>query len=46
MAPEVLESMKKLLPNNKIVMGRAKHGIFAGRHIQFGNKISEDGGNK
>lgn len=46
MAPEVLESMKKLLPNNKIVMGRAKRGIFAGRHIQFGNKISEDGGNK
>ncbi|KAL0924022.1 hypothetical protein M5K25_004823 [Dendrobium thyrsiflorum] len=43
---EVMETVKKYLPNNKIVMGRAKRGIFAGRHIQFGNKISEDGGNK
>ncbi|KAG6509238.1 hypothetical protein ZIOFF_034629 [Zingiber officinale] len=46
MAPEVLESMKKLIPNSKVVMERAKRGIFAGRHIQFGNKVSEDGGNK
>ncbi|KAJ8497576.1 hypothetical protein OPV22_008128 [Ensete ventricosum] len=44
--PEVMDSVKKLVPNNKIVMGRAKRGIFAGRHIQFGNKVSEDGGNK
>ncbi|OAY77043.1 54S ribosomal protein L24, mitochondrial [Ananas comosus] len=43
---EVMESVKKMLPNNKVVMGRAKRGIFAGRHIQFGNKVSEDGGNK
>lgn len=43
---EVMETVKKCLPNSKIVMGRAKRGIFAGRHIQFGNKISEDGGNK
>ncbi|XP_008793746.2 uncharacterized protein LOC103709972 [Phoenix dactylifera] len=43
---EVLESVRKGLPNNKLVMGRAKRGIYAGRHIQFGNKISEDGGNK
>ncbi|XP_010931519.1 large ribosomal subunit protein bL28m [Elaeis guineensis] len=43
---EVLESMRKGLPNNKLVMGRAKRGIYAGRHIQFGNKVSEDGGNK
>ncbi|KAG0480258.1 hypothetical protein HPP92_011116 [Vanilla planifolia] len=43
---ELMETVKKCLPNNKIVMGRAKRGIFAGRHIQFGNKISEDGGNK
>ncbi|RZR80410.1 hypothetical protein BHM03_00006441 [Ensete ventricosum] len=43
--PEVMDSVKKLVPNNKIVMGRAKRGIFAGRHIQFGNKVSEDGGN-
>ncbi|KAH7652993.1 Ribosomal protein L28/L24 protein [Dioscorea alata] len=43
---EVMESVKKCLPNNKLVMGRAKRGIYAGRHIQFGNKVSEDGGNK
>ncbi|TVU38694.1 hypothetical protein EJB05_12078 [Eragrostis curvula] len=43
---ELLESVKNMLPNNKVVMGRAKRGIFAGRHIQFGNKVSEDGGNK
>ncbi|KAK1291456.1 hypothetical protein QJS10_CPB17g00059 [Acorus calamus] len=40
------ESLKKALPDNKVVMGRAKRGIYAGRHIQFGNQISEDGGNK
>ncbi|KAL3696979.1 hypothetical protein R1sor_011055 [Riccia sorocarpa] len=28
------------------VMSRAKRGLYAGRHIQFGNKVSEDGGNK
>ncbi|TVU38729.1 hypothetical protein EJB05_12114 [Eragrostis curvula] len=43
---ELMESVKNMLPNNKVVMGRAKRGIFAGRHIQFGNKVSEDGGNK
>ncbi|GFY88856.1 ribosomal L28 family [Actinidia rufa] len=26
--------------------GRAHRGIFAGRHILFGNRVSEDGGNK
>ncbi|XP_072954408.1 large ribosomal subunit protein bL28m [Typha angustifolia] len=46
MPKEVMDSVKNLLPNNKLVMGRAKRGIFAGRHIQFGNKVSEDGGNK
>ncbi|GJN11474.1 hypothetical protein PR202_ga29672 [Eleusine coracana subsp. coracana] len=43
---ELMESVKNMLPNSKIVMGRAKRGIFAGRHIQFGNNVSEDGGNK
>ncbi|CAM0906175.1 unnamed protein product [Alopecurus aequalis] len=43
---ELMESVKNILPNNKVVMGRAKRGIFAGRHIRFGNKVSEDGGNK
>ena len=43
---ELMKSVKDMLPNSKVVMGRAKRGIFAGRHIQFGNKVSEDGGNK
>jgi large subunit ribosomal protein L28 len=43
---ELMESVKTMLPKSKVVMGRAKRGIFAGRHIQFGNKVSEDGGNK
>lgn len=42
----VKEALKKSLPDNKVVMGRAKRGLFAGRHIQFGNQVSEDGGNK
>ncbi|XP_042514156.1 54S ribosomal protein L24, mitochondrial-like [Macadamia integrifolia] len=46
LAPGVKESLKKCLPDSKIVMGRAKRGIYAGRHIQFGNQVSEDGGNK
>jgi large subunit ribosomal protein L28 len=43
---QLMESVKNMLPNSKVVMGRAKRGIFAGRHIQFGNNVSEDGGNK
>ncbi|KAH9303021.1 hypothetical protein KI387_014604 [Taxus chinensis] len=43
---EAKEALRRNLPNNKCIMGRAKRGIFAGRHIQFGNQISEDGGNK
>ncbi|XP_047341688.1 54S ribosomal protein L24, mitochondrial [Impatiens glandulifera] len=46
LAPGVKESLKKCIPDTKIIMGRAHRGIFAGRHIQFGNNISEDGGNK
>ncbi|KAF9622215.1 hypothetical protein IFM89_030073 [Coptis chinensis] len=46
-APGVKESVKKFIPeNHKIVMGRAKRGLYVGRHIQYGNQISEDGGNK
>lgn len=44
--PQLMESVKKMLPNNKIVMNRAKRGLFAGRHIQFGNKIALQGLNK
>ncbi|XP_061355306.1 large ribosomal subunit protein bL28m [Gastrolobium bilobum] len=42
----VKESLDKCIPRSKIVMGRAKRGLYAGRHIQFGNTVSEDGGNK
>lgn len=40
------ESLKKFVPDSNIVMNRAKRGIFAGKHIRFGNRVSEDGGNK
>ncbi|XP_010259821.1 PREDICTED: 54S ribosomal protein L24, mitochondrial isoform X1 [Nelumbo nucifera] len=46
LVPGVKESLKKCLPDSKVVMSRAKRGIYAGRHIQFGNQVSEDGGNK
>ncbi|GLT49287.1 hypothetical protein SLA2020_228540 [Shorea laevis] len=46
LAPGVKEQLKKCIPDSKIVMNRAKRGLYAGRHIQFGNQISEDGGNK
>ncbi|CAI0457382.1 unnamed protein product [Linum tenue] len=39
-------ALKKAIPDRKVVMGRAQRGLFAGKHIQFGNQISEDGGNK
>lgn len=45
-APGVKVALKKSIPDSKVVMGRAKRGLFAGRHIQFGNQVSEDGGNK
>ncbi|KAF5782820.1 putative ribosomal protein L28/L24 [Helianthus annuus] len=44
--PGVKESLKKSLPESKVVMSRAHRGIYAGRHIQFGNQVSEKGGNK
>ncbi|CAA0810596.1 Ribosomal L28 family [Striga hermonthica] len=46
LAPAVKEQLKKSVPDRKVVMGRAHRGLFAGRHIQFGNRVSEDGGNK
>nr|XP_023875293.1 54S ribosomal protein L24, mitochondrial-like [Quercus suber]XP_023875294.1 54S ribosomal protein L24, mitochondrial-like [Quercus suber]XP_023875295.1 54S ribosomal protein L24, mitochondrial-like [Quercus suber]XP_023875296.1 54S ribosomal protein L24, mitochondrial-like [Quercus suber]XP_023875297.1 54S ribosomal protein L24, mitochondrial-like [Quercus suber]XP_023875298.1 54S ribosomal protein L24, mitochondrial-like [Quercus suber]XP_023875299.1 54S ribosomal protein L24, mitochondri len=46
LAPGLRESLKKCIPDSKVVMGRAKRGLYAGRHIQFGNRVSEDGGNK
>ncbi|KAK9162363.1 hypothetical protein Syun_003265 [Stephania yunnanensis] len=46
LGPGVKESLMQCLPKSKVVMGRAKRGLYAGRHIQFGNQISEKGGNK
>lgn len=46
LAPGVKESLKKCVPDSRVVMNRAKRGLFAGKHIQFGNRVSEDGGNK
>ncbi|KAK2659180.1 hypothetical protein Ddye_005713 [Dipteronia dyeriana] len=46
LAPGVKESLKKCVPDSKIVMNRAKRSLFARKHIQFSNRISEDGGNK
>ncbi|KAH6783760.1 Ribosomal L28 family [Perilla frutescens var. hirtella] len=46
LAPGVKEQLRKSVPDRKIVMGRANRGLFAGRHIQFGNRVSEGGGNK
>ncbi|KAF3957884.1 hypothetical protein CMV_017146 [Castanea mollissima] len=46
LAPGLKASLKKCIPDSKVVMGRAKRGLYAGRHIQFGNRVSEDGGNK
>ncbi|XP_076949994.1 uncharacterized protein LOC143622838 [Bidens hawaiensis] len=42
----VKETVNKCLPESKVVMSRAHRGIYAGRHIQFGNQVSEKGGNK
>lgn len=30
----------------RAVCNRARRGLFAGRRVLFGNRISEDGGNK
>ncbi|KAH6830719.1 Ribosomal L28 family [Perilla frutescens var. hirtella] len=46
LAPGVKDQLKKSVPDRKIVMGRAHRGLYAGRHIQFGNRVSEGGGNK
>ncbi|XP_044472242.1 uncharacterized protein LOC123200923 [Mangifera indica] len=46
LAPGVKQSLQKCIPDSKIVMNRAKRGLFAGKHIRFGNRVSEDGGNK
>ncbi|KAM7265807.1 hypothetical protein ACFE04_003490 [Oxalis oulophora] len=46
LAARVKEELKRCIPDRKVVMGRAQRGLFAGRHIRFGNQVSEDGGNK
>jgi hypothetical protein len=40
LAPAVARSLRR------VVQGKARRGVFAGKHIRFGNKVSEDGGNK
>jgi hypothetical protein len=30
----------------RIVAGRTKRGLYAGRRVLFGNRVSEDGGNR
>ncbi|KAK4337993.1 hypothetical protein RND71_042480 [Anisodus tanguticus] len=45
LASGVKQQLEKCVPNTKVVMGRAQRGLFAGRHIQFGNRVSEKGGN-
>ncbi|KAL3500498.1 hypothetical protein ACH5RR_039591 [Cinchona calisaya] len=46
LAPGLKDQLKKSVPDSKVVMGRAHRGLYAGRHIQFGNRVSHDGGNK
>lgn len=46
LAPKLKESLERCIPRSNVVMGRAKRGLYAGRHIRFGNNVSEDGGNK
>lgn len=42
----VKASLKKCIPDSKVVMSRAHRGIYAGKHIHFGNQVSDKGGNK
>ncbi|GAV77883.1 Ribosomal_L28 domain-containing protein [Cephalotus follicularis] len=44
--PVMKAKLEICIPDTNVVMGRAKRGLFAGRHIRFGNQVSEDGGNK
>jgi hypothetical protein len=46
LTPKAKQSLEKCFPKSKVVMNRAKRGLFAGKHIQFGNSVSEDGGNR
>ncbi len=44
----VCQFARRPLPQYKgtVDMNRARTGLLAGRVVQFGNNISEDGGNK
>lgn len=46
LVPGVKEQLKKCALDTKVVMGRAHRGLYAGHHIQFDNRVSEDSGNK
>ncbi|CEF97699.1 Ribosomal protein L28 [Ostreococcus tauri] len=44
MSRELASAAKRALA--RVVQGKARRGVFAGKHIKFGNMVSEDGGNK
>ncbi|KAM7271140.1 hypothetical protein ACFE04_030354 [Oxalis oulophora] len=46
LAAGVKEELNRCIPDRNLVMARAQRGLFAGRHIRFGNQVSQDGGNK
>ena len=44
MSRELASAAKRALA--RVVQGKARRGVFAGKHIKFGNIVSEDCGNK
>ncbi|KAK5825359.1 hypothetical protein PVK06_020183 [Gossypium arboreum] len=46
LANRAKEQLQKSIPDSKVVMNLAKIGLYTDRHIQFGNRICEDDGNK
>ncbi|ABO95877.1 Putative mitochondrial ribosomal protein L28 [Ostreococcus lucimarinus CCE9901] len=44
MSTELAPAVRRALA--RVVQGKARRGLFAGKHIKFGNNVSEDGGNK
>ena len=41
-AQGVKKALKKSLLDNKVIMGRAKRGLFGGHRIQFGNQVNDN----
>lgn len=42
MSTELAPAVRRALA--RVVQGKARRGLFAGKHIKFGNNVSEDGG--